>query len=155
MFHFPFSVKFYVLWFLYKPQRFCGSVFWLIRTNFRVRSYRFTEDTEETLIEELSQIATFVLDKSEHHILIDTKLHGLRLWDLRTRSLLRTFIGAPHQDFIIHSCFGGFDQSYIITGAIGTYFILMSKLSRHTDGLACFIRITAVIWLFTSISGCF
>lgn len=62
------------------------------------------------------------MDKSERRILIDTKLHGLRLWDLRTRTLIRSFVGAPHQDFIIHSTFGGPEQSYIATGSTGIPF---------------------------------
>ncbi|MCP9266345.1 hypothetical protein DINM_021878 [Dirofilaria immitis] len=117
-------------------------------THNRVRSYRFSDDSEVTLIEELSQISTFVVDKSERRILIDTKLHGLRLWDLRTRTLIRAFVGAPHQDFIIHSTFGGPDQSYIATGSTDECIYvwkqsseeLIAKLAGHTA------RVNAVAW---------
>ncbi len=68
------------------------------------------------------------MDKSERRVLIDTKLHGLRLWDLRTRTLIRSFVGAPHHDFIIHSAFGGPEQSYIATGSTGIFFIDNSLL---------------------------
>ncbi|VDN23697.1 unnamed protein product [Gongylonema pulchrum] len=117
-------------------------------THNRVRSYRFNEDTDETLIEECSPISTFVVDKPENRILIDTKLHGLRLWDLRSRTLIRTFIGAPHQNFIIHSAFGGPKQSYIITGGVDEYVYvwneisekLIAKLSGHGA------RVNGVAW---------
>ncbi|VDK65968.1 unnamed protein product [Onchocerca ochengi] len=117
-------------------------------THNRVRSYRFSDDSEVTLIEELSQISTFVVDKSERRILIDTKLHGLRLWDLRTRTLIRAFVGAPHQDFIIHSTFGGPEQSYIATGSTDECIYvwkqsseeLIAKLAGHNA------RVNAVAW---------
>uniref|UniRef100_A0A915PSG6 WD repeat-containing protein 26 n=1 Tax=Setaria digitata TaxID=48799 RepID=A0A915PSG6_9BILA len=117
-------------------------------THNRVRSYRFSDDSEVTLIEELSQISTFVVDKSERRVLIDTKLHGLRLWDLRTRTLIRAFVGAPHQDFIIHSAFGGPEQSYIATGSTDECIYvwkqsseeLIAKLAGHTA------RVNAVAW---------
>ncbi|VDM95941.1 unnamed protein product [Thelazia callipaeda] len=120
-------------------------------THNRVRSYRFSDDSEMTLIEELSQISTFVVDKSEQNILIDTKSHGLRLWDLRTRTLIRSFIGAPHQDYIIHSTFGGPEQLYIATGSIDNidlaYFTIVRLFSATFHN---FLDECIYIWKHTS-----
>lgn len=85
----------------------------------RVRCYRFSDDSDQTLIQEQSQIISFVVDKTERHILIDTKLHGLRLWDLESATLLRSYTGAPHHDFVVFSTFGGAEHSYIATGSVG------------------------------------
>lgn len=117
-------------------------------THNRVRSYRFSDDFEQTVIQEQSQIISFVIDKPERYILIDTKLHGLRLWDLESRTLLRSYVGAPHQDFVVFSTFGGASQNYIATGSVDEKVHiwnhksdqLIAKLSGHTG------RVNAVCW---------
>lgn len=101
------------------PQDFFKRALFNHRFYCRVRCYQFSDDTESTWIEELSQIMCFTVDSAEKYILIDTTLHGLRLWDLKTKMLTRTFTGALHKDFIIHSSFGGPGSSYVVTGSEG------------------------------------
>uniref|UniRef100_A0A915BZK0 LisH domain-containing protein n=1 Tax=Parascaris univalens TaxID=6257 RepID=A0A915BZK0_PARUN len=117
-------------------------------THNRVRCYRFSDDSDHTLIQEQSQIISFVVDKTERHILIDTKLHGLRLWDLESATLLRSYTGAPHHDFVVFSTFGGAEHSYIATGSVDDKVHiwshksdrLIAKLSGHTG------KVNAVAW---------
>ncbi|KHN85061.1 WD repeat-containing protein 26 -like protein [Toxocara canis] len=117
-------------------------------THNRVRCYRFSDDFDQTLIQEQSQIISFVIDKSERHLLIDTKLHGLRLWDLESGTLLRSYTGAPHHDFVVFSTFGGAEQNYVATGSVDEKVHiwshksdrLIAKLSGHTG------KVNAVAW---------
>ncbi|VDD90627.1 unnamed protein product [Enterobius vermicularis] len=116
-------------------------------THNRIRKYCFATETEENFITEQSQIITFAVDKKERYLLVDTKLHGLRLWDLKTATLLRAFADASHQDLIVHSSFGGSNQNYIATGCNEEVRIwnhksdrLIASLSGHTG------KVNAVIW---------
>uniref|UniRef100_A0A0N5AHY7 LisH domain-containing protein n=1 Tax=Syphacia muris TaxID=451379 RepID=A0A0N5AHY7_9BILA len=116
-------------------------------THNRVRKYCFNTETEENFITEQSQIITFTVDRQERYLLVDAKLHGLRLWDLKSGTLLRTYSDAAHQDLIVHSSFGGNNQNYIATGCNEDVRIwnhksdhLIASLSGHTG------KVNTVVW---------
>lgn len=123
-----------------------GTVF-AADTHYRIRKYCFTTETEENFITEQSQIITFAVDKKERLLLVDTKLHGLRLWDINTKTLLRAYTEASHQDLVVHSTFGGNHQNYIATGSNDEVRIwnyksdrLIASLTGHTG------KVNAVVW---------
>ncbi|KAI1729793.1 WD repeat-containing protein 26 [Ditylenchus destructor] len=76
-------------------------------THNRIRSYDFETMNETNVIQEASQIMYFTVDQSEQYCLVTTKTEGIRLWCLKTRSLIRSFFGSTHSEFVITSAFGG------------------------------------------------
>uniref|UniRef100_A0A915DBW7 LisH domain-containing protein n=1 Tax=Ditylenchus dipsaci TaxID=166011 RepID=A0A915DBW7_9BILA len=86
-------------------------------THNRIRSYEFDSQHETTLIQELSQIMYFTVDHSEEHCLVTTKTEGIRLWCLKTKSLIRSFFGSMHSEFVITSSFGGCKDNFVASGS--------------------------------------
>lgn len=87
-------------------------------THNRIRSYEFETQQESTIIQEMSQIMYFTVDHhTEEHCLVTTKTEGIRLWCLRTRSLIRSFFGSMHSEFVITSSFGGFNGNFVASGS--------------------------------------
>lgn len=87
-------------------------------THNRIRSYIFETQQESTIIQEISQIMYFTVDhQTEKHCLVTTKTEGIRLWCLRTRSLIRSFFGSMHSEFVITSSFGGFNGNFVASGS--------------------------------------
>lgn len=114
-------------------------------THNRIRKYDFENQREETLIQEASQIMFFTVDKEERYCLVTTKTEGIRLWCLKTITLIRTFFGANHTDFVITSSFGGPDNSFIAAGSEDNSVIIwnlrrshpIKKLLGHTSTVNC------------------
>lgn len=55
---------------------------------FSIRSYDFETNTEVTIIQESSQIMYFTVDKLEKFCLVTTKTEGIKLWSLKTKTLV-------------------------------------------------------------------
>jgi WD40 repeat protein len=72
-----------------------------------------------TVITEQTSLIYFTVDSLEQYALCTTRDQGLHLWDLQSRSLLRTLIGSKHGDYVIFSCFGGHDDQFVATGSEG------------------------------------
>lgn len=87
----------------------------------RIRSYDFDTQQDMTLITENSPVTYFAVDKPEEHILVTTKNEGLRLWDIKTRVLIRTFFGSVHNEYVISSTFGGVGGDFIASGSEGSF----------------------------------
>ncbi|KAI6235346.1 LisH domain-containing protein [Aphelenchoides besseyi] len=95
----------------------------------RIRSYNFSTQEEMTLIQETAAITYFSVDRNEEHCLITTKTEGLRLWSLATRTLMRTFFGSVHNDFVISSTFGGASGDFIASGSEDDQVIIWNRRS--------------------------
>ncbi|CAI5451543.1 unnamed protein product [Caenorhabditis angaria] len=91
----------------------------------RIRQYRIDNDEEQTVITEEAAIVTFTVHPSEQLVLTTTNIN-LRLWDLKSRTLIRYFSGACQQDlysrYVIHASFGGLFHGFIATGSVGDPF---------------------------------
>jgi WD40 repeat protein len=85
----------------------------------RIRSYDFETQEDTTLISENASITYFTIDQAEEHCLITTRTEGLRLWCLKTLTLVRTFFGSVHNDYVISSTFGGASGDFIASGSEG------------------------------------
>jgi len=83
----------------------------------RIRSYDFDLQEDTTIISETSSIIYFTLDRTEEHCLVTTRKEGLRLWCMKTQTLVRTFLGSVHNDYVVSSTFGGFSGDFIATGS--------------------------------------
>jgi len=109
-------------------------------THNRIRSYDFESKAEANLIQESSQIMYFTVDRLEKYCLVTTKSEGIRLWCLKTCSLIRTFIGASHSEFVIASSFGGLESNFFASGSEDETVVIWNvnssqpirKLAGHT-----------------------
>ncbi|CAB3397702.1 unnamed protein product [Caenorhabditis bovis] len=76
---------------------------------------------------------------SHNRLVLTTTSLNLRLWDLKTRTLIRYFSGACQQNsvcrFVIHATFGGVHNGFIATGTIGDGTIENDDAS--TEGHIC------------------
>ena len=62
-------------------------------THHRIRSYNFEELSDLPLIQEDHAIMSFTLDDTDRYALLNIATQGLRMWDMRSRSLVRKFNG--------------------------------------------------------------
>ena len=85
------------------------------------------------IVQEDHPIMSFTVDQSDRYALLNIATQGLRMWDLRSRSLVRKFNGITQVIILnyrnssliisiqgyytIHSCFGGVDQSFVASGS--------------------------------------
>lgn len=95
-----------------KPNRFIPS-----DSLHRIRSYDFETQDDSTIIVENSAITYFTIDRSEQHCLVTTRKEGLRLWCIKTQTLIRTFFGSVHNEYVISSTFGGISGDFIASGS--------------------------------------
>ena len=62
---------------------------------------------------------SFVCDESGRQALLNIAHQGVHLWDLEDRVLVRKFQGVSQGYYVIHSCFGGVNQSFVASGSEG------------------------------------
>ena len=62
-------------------------------THHRIRSYNFEELSDLPLIQEDHAIMSFTLDDTDRYALLNIATQGQRMWDMRSRSLVRKFNG--------------------------------------------------------------
>lgn len=103
----------------------------------RIRSYDFETQDDATIITENSSITYFTIDRAEEHCLVTTRMEGLRLWCLKTQTLVRTFFGSVHNEYVISSTFGGVSGDFIASGSEGNFNLSIKYL---------FVDETIVIW---------
>uniref|UniRef100_A0A8R1I1C0 CTLH domain-containing protein n=1 Tax=Caenorhabditis japonica TaxID=281687 RepID=A0A8R1I1C0_CAEJA len=100
-----------------------GDQFLSVDAHNRVRIYSLSGDMNGTTIcKEEVTIVNMVVHPSEKLVLTTTDTN-LRLWDIRTHTLVRVFSGACQREefarYSIHATFGGVHQNFIATGTIG------------------------------------
>merc|ERR1712035_14009 len=59
----------------------------------------------------------YFLLQTDRYALLNIATQGLRMWDIQNRSLVRKFNGITQGFYIIHSCFGGINQSFVASGS--------------------------------------
>ncbi|CAD6185599.1 unnamed protein product [Caenorhabditis auriculariae] len=96
----------------------------------RIRMYSMNENDGETIFVEEAPILTFEVHPTERLILTTTTLN-LRLYDMKTKTLVRYFSGACQYDnnsaLIVHASFGGANKGFIATGSVRTW----SSFEKH------------------------
>lgn len=65
---------------------------------------------------------SFCVDTSGRLALLNVANQGVHLWDLEDRILIRKFQGVIHGMYVIYSCFGGVNQSFVASGSEGESF---------------------------------
>ena len=70
---------------------------------------------------------SFVCDESGRQALLNIAHQGVHLWDLEDRVLVRKFQGVSQGYYVIHSCFGGVNQSFVASGSEGNERIIIDN----------------------------
>ena len=69
-----------------------------------------------------SSLASVAISRDSKTVLVGFKDGESKLFNMRTKDHLNTFIGQEHTDFIIRSAFGGAQDSFITCGSEGMNF---------------------------------
>ncbi|XP_065883697.1 WD repeat-containing protein 26-like isoform X2 [Dysidea avara] len=89
-------------------------------THCRIRSYNFQEHTSNLIIQEDHPIMSFTLSKCGHYALLNIANQGIHMWDLMglpLPCLVRRFSGVTQGFCTIHSCFGGLNENFVVSGS--------------------------------------
>jgi len=96
----------------------------------RIRTYDFETQDDMTIINENSAVTYFTVDRAEEHCLVTTRNEGLRLWCLKTHTLVRTFFGSFHNEYVISSTFGGISGDFIASGSEDETIVIWNRKSE-------------------------
>ncbi|KAL8150645.1 hypothetical protein V2J09_020453 [Rumex salicifolius] len=100
----------------------------------------------ETLIEEDQVITSFSLSKDNRFLLIDLLNQEIHLWSIEDGpKVISKYKGHKRSRFLLHSCFGGFEQSFIASGSEDSQVYiwqratgeLLSVLPGHSGAVNC------------------
>ncbi|XP_078439813.1 transducin family protein / WD-40 repeat family protein [Wolffia australiana] len=75
------------------------------------------ETKAERLIEEEHVITSFMLSRDDRLLLLNLINQEIHLWSLNDMKLLAKYSGHKRTRFVIRSCFGGIDDSFIASGS--------------------------------------
>lgn len=68
-------------------------------------------------MQEHDPILSFSINSEDRLAVVNVAHQGLHLWDLKDKMIVKRFQGVKHGHFIVHSCFGGRNESYIASGS--------------------------------------
>jgi WD40 repeat protein len=73
---------------------------------------------QERLVEEDCTITSFSLSEDGDFLLVNLITEKIHLWNIRSDPILvKQYTGHKRSRFVIRSCFGGFEQSFIASGS--------------------------------------
>ncbi|PKU70743.1 WD repeat-containing protein 26 homolog [Dendrobium catenatum] len=100
----------------------------------------------EKLIEENHTITSFSLSRDDQFLLVNLINQEIHLWDITGfPKLVMSYKGHKRSRFVIRSCFGGYEQSYIASGSEDSQVYiwhrssgyLIAALPGHTGAVNC------------------
>ncbi|ODV59061.1 glucose-induced degradation complex subunit GID7 [Ascoidea rubescens DSM 1968] len=97
------------------------------------------------------------------HVLINVLPDSIQLWDWAKGILLKKFVGQQQENHIIRSCFGGINESLVLSGSEDgriyiwnkKYSALILALKGHNEVVNCVDFNPKVPWMFASASDDF
>lgn len=90
----------------------------------RVRYYDIPNRIDETIFQEKSEIVCMTVDASQQYCMVTTREHGVKLWDLKTRTNIAEFRGTTQKQFVLHSSFGGKNGELCVAGSEGMFLLI-------------------------------
>ncbi|KAK4344200.1 hypothetical protein RND71_037294 [Anisodus tanguticus] len=93
------------------------------------------ESKEEQIIQEDQAITSFVLSADNIYILVSLWNEEIHLWRIEgSIRLLAIYKGHKRERFIVRSCFGGIDQSFIASGSEDSQIYIWHKCTSQIIG---------------------
>ncbi|KAK9763008.1 hypothetical protein K7432_010709 [Basidiobolus ranarum] len=116
-----------------------------ICTDCKIRIYDLEKRLELDYIEEDRRINSMRLSDDGRFVVVNLNDQDIHLWDIVEKRLVRRFAGLKQCEFIIRSCFGGHEQSFIASGsADGSIYVwhreqgtLIEVLPGHVGPVNC------------------
>lgn len=105
-----------------------------------------TKTAEPRPIEEEHTITSFSLSRDEKFLLVDLSNEEIHLWSIAsTPTLVKKYQGHKRSRFVIRSCFGGFEQSFVASGSEDSQVYIWHKqtgdlvqsLAGHSGAVNC------------------
>ncbi|KAK8951019.1 Protein SPA1-RELATED 3 [Platanthera zijinensis] len=105
-----------------------------------------TKTAEPRLIEEDHTITSFSLSRDENFLLVNLSNQEIHLWSIAsTPTLVKKYQGHTRSRFVIRSCFGGFEQSFVASGSEDSQVYIWHKqtgelvqpLAGHSGAVNC------------------
>mmetsp|Transcript_25332 Transcript_25332/g.35511 ORF Transcript_25332/g.35511 Transcript_25332/m.35511 type:complete len:534 (-) Transcript_25332:49-1650(-) len=105
----------------------------------KIRFFDLESRTEEH-VQETESITSMELSDDSKYLLINVASHELHIWDVESKKLVQKFRGHKQSRYVIRSCFGGHNQSFVASGSEDSnifiwnrqHSTLLEKLSGHS-----------------------
>ncbi|KAK1609913.1 hypothetical protein QYE76_033586 [Lolium multiflorum] len=124
----------------------------IITTNSDCTILLLNRDTkQERLVEEDCTITSFSLSEDGDFLLVNLITEKIHLWNIRNDPILvKQYTGHKRSRFVIRSCFGGFEQSFIASGSEDSKVYIWHRasgdvietLSGHSGAVNCHVDFT-------------
>lgn len=104
---------------------------------------------EETIQLNSEQLSSVQVSQNSQFALVNHSPNEVQLWDLKQARITRKFIGLQQKEQVIRSCFGGMDDTFVVSGSEdGKVYVwhldtgaLIEVLTGHGEG-----SVSAVAW---------
>lgn len=91
------------------------------------------------------EISSVTISRDSRYALFNVTPQEVRLWDLQKMQLVRKYTGQRQGRFVIRSCFGGADESFILSGSEDEMIyvwhresgVLLERLPGHLRSVNC------------------
>ncbi|KAI7824683.1 WD40-repeat-containing domain protein [Gamsiella multidivaricata] len=82
-----------------------------------IRVISLDDMSEISKLEETDSITSISLSKDGQHLLVNMTFKVIHLWNLAEGRVIRKYSGYKQGRFVIRSCFGGWDERFVISGS--------------------------------------
>ena len=87
-------------------------------------------DISEAVMTEPEPITSLSLSSDGRHLLVNVASEEVHLWDTHERRLLHRYRGHKQGRFVLRSCFGGRDESLVLSGSEDTQIYVWHRYSE-------------------------
>jgi len=92
----------------------------LITINYekKITIYNFETAEEISTLQEIDYITSMCLSNDSNFVLLNLRdVQEIHLWDLEKKQIVHRYMGQKQGRFVIRSCFGGLNQTFIVSGS--------------------------------------
>eukprot|EP00127_Corallochytrium_limacisporum_P004663 Clim_evm17s172 gene=Clim_evmTU17s172 len=98
----------------------------------RIRCVKLSEPYNETMsVAENGNITSLCLSKNDCHVLVNITDQEVHLWDLKEGRLTQKYYGHSQERFVIRSCFGGYNEVFVVSGSEDSKIYIWHRHHAH------------------------
>jgi len=95
----------------------------------KIRLYDVNKKSEMFSIQESDSITSLELSEDNKFLLVNVTSHEIHLWDLANKKLIQKYEGHKQSRYVIRSCFGGVNQSFVVSGSEDSQIYIWHRIS--------------------------